>query len=63
VTGRYAQAVREDLTEKLGKAAKDPALGAFARAGLAALARRDAPALAAIRDRLVAMERANGRAG
>jgi hypothetical protein len=62
VTETYARGLRGDLRRDLQKLTSDPVLGPLARQGLDALARRDAAALARWRDRLVALERANGRA-
>jgi hypothetical protein len=58
----YAQALRDDLVESLDKLKDEPGLGEAVKAALAAMARRDDPALAALRDRLVAQERSHGRA-
>ena len=62
VTGRYAVELRSDLQGEIGKLTKDPQFGPAARQGLGALQRRDAAGLAALRDWLAALERANGRA-
>lgn len=63
VTATYARTLREDIAGDLRKLVAEPGLGAAAREGLDALTRRDAAALARIRDQLVRLERANGRAG
>ena len=62
LTKAYAKAVRADLAKQIGELLKDAELGPTARAVLAAMARHDAAALTRIRDRLVSMERADGRA-
>jgi hypothetical protein len=62
VTQAYAAALRDDLREGLTKLGQDPAFRTVANAALLALARRDDGALAALRDRLTAQERAHGRA-
>jgi hypothetical protein len=62
LTAQYADGQLDDLRQGLRKLLSDPALKPWAEAALAALDRRDAAALARTRDRLVAMERAHGRA-
>lgn len=62
VTRAYAEALRETLKDDLQKLRNEPRFRAVADQALAALDRRDAAALAALRDRLVALERAHGRA-
>jgi hypothetical protein len=59
----YAEGLRGDLRKDLQKLLKAPAFADVARAGLSALDRHDAAALALLRDRLVALERSHGRAG
>jgi hypothetical protein len=63
ITKRYAEGIREDLAKQLGKILKDAELAPTARSVLAAMARHDAAALTSIRDRLVSLERGDGRAG
>lgn len=63
ITGAYANGLREAIGKGLEKLLEEPDLMAIARQALRALDTHDAAALAAIRDRLVAMERADGRAG
>jgi hypothetical protein len=63
VTTAYADAQREDVRRELVQLKKEPGLEAAALAALEALDRHDIKALAAIRDRLIAIERAHGRAG
>ena len=63
VTERYADGVRDDLRHDLRRFLAEPGLGPIADEVLTALDRRDVPALARSRDRLVAMEKAHGRAG
>jgi hypothetical protein len=62
VTGAYADGIREDLRKDLEKLLKEPDLRAAVQGALTAMDCHDAASLAAIRDRLVAMERAHGRA-
>jgi hypothetical protein len=63
ITRTYADAQREDVRRDLVKLKKEPGLEAPAQSALDALDRHDIAALNAIRDRLVAIERANGRTG
>ena len=59
----YAEGLRGDLRKDLQELLKEPAFANVARAGLSALDRHDAAALAVLRDRMVALERSHGRAG
>jgi hypothetical protein len=63
VTGPAAEALRGELKDDLQKLTKEPAFAAVVRQALAALARRDAATLAALRDHLVQLERSHGRVG
>jgi hypothetical protein len=62
ITSTYADGLREDIRKDLQKLLEAPELMAFAREALRALNAHDAAALAALRDKLVAMERSHGRA-
>jgi hypothetical protein len=63
VTQAYAAALRQDLQDDLAALKKEPAFAQLAAQAQAALGRRDVPALTALRDRLVRLERSHGRAG
>jgi hypothetical protein len=63
ITGTYADAQRQDVRRELIKLKKEPGLQAPARSALDALDRHDIAALAVIRDKLIAIERAHGRTG
>lgn len=63
VTSAYAENLRGDIRKDLEALLKDPVLGAYARAAIQAIDRHDQAALADLRDRLTALERAHGRAG
>jgi hypothetical protein len=62
VTKAYASGIREDLRDDLGKLRKTPGFRSLAQEALTAMNRGDNPALLALRDRLVILERSNGRA-
>jgi hypothetical protein len=62
ISSTYAAGLTEDLTKNLEKLAREPAFSAVASRALTAIARRDAAALAALRDELVMQERVLGRA-
>jgi hypothetical protein len=61
VTHAYARGLREDVRKDLVKLRQEPTLKAVAAEALQALDANDEPALRALKDRLLAMERAHGR--
>jgi hypothetical protein len=63
VTQTYEKGLREELGQGLQKLLNAPGLGGAAKAAMQSLEARDAAGLAALRDRLVTMERSHGRAG
>ena len=63
ISETYADAQREDVRKDLVKLKKEQGLESAAQSALDALDRHDIATLNAIRDRLIAIERANGRAG
>ena len=63
VTRVYANGVRADIRKSLQEELGAPGLGEFARQALRAVDANDQAALRALKQRLVAMERAHGRAG
>ena len=62
ITQVYADGLRGDISKSLEKLKKEPAFAEVAERALAALEHHDATSLAAIRDHLVAQEKAHGRA-
>ena len=63
VTATYAEGLRGDIRKSLKALLKDPVLGASAREAMQALDIGDQRTLTALRDRLVRLEGAHGRAG
>jgi hypothetical protein len=61
VTGAYADGLRHDLKKKLSGLIGDPAVGPIAARAQACWLGGDVAGLAALRDRLVALERRQGR--
>ena len=63
VTHTYAQGLRQDIRQDLQGVLRAPGVGDLARQALRAVDARDQADLLLLKQRLVGMERAHGRAG